>query len=131
MAGLVIALPLLALASQADPSNQSHFALHPDHRCTSFPTSISSPSLAVIEATYYPAGATVDLANGQASVNTTELPAFCRLVLNITTNTETGKQAGAEVWLPDAEAWNGRAFGFGLGAWGGGGEFFSAFRLRL
>lgn len=127
MAGLAIALPLLALASRADPYNQSHFTLQPGDRCTSFPSSVSSPSLTVIGATYYPTGSTVDLANGQAFVNTTELPAFCRLVLNITTNPETGKQAGAEVWLPDAEEWNGRVFGFGLGAWGGGGESLSAF----
>ncbi|KAJ9094674.1 hypothetical protein QFC20_006855 [Naganishia adeliensis] len=120
MAGLAIALPLLALASRADPYNQSHFTLQPGDRCTSFPSSVSSPSLTVIDATYYPTGSTVDLANGQAFVNTTELPAFCRLVLNITTNPETGKQAGAEVWLPDAEEWNSRVFGFGLGAWGGG-----------
>lgn len=125
MAALALALPLLALVSRADPYNQSHFTLLPEHRCTSFPSAVSSPDLTIIDAIYYPPGATVDLANGQASVNTTFLPAFCRLVLNITTNPETGKQAGAEVWLPDAEEWNGRVFGFGNGAWGGGGESLS------
>ncbi|KAI5452824.1 hypothetical protein NCC49_006364 [Naganishia albida] len=120
MVALALALPLLALASSAEPHNQSPFTLS-SHHCTSFPTSISSSSsLAIINATYYPAHSPVDLANGQASVNTTDLPAFCRLVLNITTNPETGKQAGAEVWLPDTEDWNGRVFAFGNGAWGGG-----------
>jgi hypothetical protein len=62
-------------------------------------------------------------------VNTTALPGFCRLVLRIVTNPGKGKDAGAELWLPDE--WNERLLGFGNGGWGGGGEYEWAFILAF
>lgn len=75
--------------------------------------------VALTAATYFPANARVDITNVFSSINTTDLPAFCRVELKITTNATAGSFAITEVWLPDA--WNGRTLTVGNGGLGGGG----------
>ncbi|EIW55233.1 feruloyl esterase-like protein [Trametes versicolor FP-101664 SS1] len=74
--------------------------------------------VALTAATYFPANARVDITNVFSSINTTDLPAFCRVELKITTNATAGSYAITEVWLPDA--WNGRTLTVGNGGLGGG-----------
>ena len=89
--------------------------------CTSF--ALSGDALAHValnETTYYPANTTIYLDSPLGALNASTLPAFCRLQLDITTNTTAGSIAKAEVWLPDG--WNGRALTVGNGGGAGGSE---------
>lgn len=91
----------------------------------------------VFNATYYPAGALVNLTSPASTVSTRSLPAFCSesrrsslifrrlsavpgLALTITTNVTSGNQALTEVWMPDG--WNNRLLGVGNGGLSGGGK---------
>lgn len=86
--------------------------------CAQFsPSNISDVTLTA--ATYFHAHARVDISNVFSSINTTDLPAFCRVELKIITNATAGSFAVTEVWLPDA--WNGRVVTVGNGGLGGGG----------
>ncbi|KAI0631071.1 tannase and feruloyl esterase-domain-containing protein [Trametes polyzona] len=85
--------------------------------CTHFSPS-HIPDVSVTAATYFPAHARVDITNVFSSINTTDLPAFCRVELRITTNATAGSFAITEVWLPDD--WNGRVLTIGNGGLGGG-----------
>ena len=85
--------------------------------CTSFKLSI--PHVALNGTTHFPANARVALATPQSSINATDLPAFCRLQLVLTTNATARSTAQTEVWLPDT--WNGRFLGLGNGGLSGGG----------
>ncbi|EPQ56994.1 feruloyl esterase-like protein [Gloeophyllum trabeum ATCC 11539] len=85
--------------------------------CTTF-TLGNSTGVSVIGATEYQAGDLVNVTNVFSSIETSTLPAFCRIELLITTNSTSNKTANTEVWLPDA--WNGRFLGFGNGGFGGG-----------
>ncbi|EIW63118.1 feruloyl esterase-like protein [Trametes versicolor FP-101664 SS1] len=76
------------------------------------------PGVTVTAATYFPAYARVDITNIFSSINTTDLPAFCRVELKVTTNATAGSFANTEVWLPDA--WTGRTLTIGNGGFGGG-----------
>lgn len=76
----------------------------------------------LVKAVYYDANAFVNITTPLQSITSSQLPAFCRLQLNLTTNAATGKAAYSELWLPDA--WNSRTLGFGNGGWSGGGKFF-------
>ncbi|KIP02131.1 hypothetical protein PHLGIDRAFT_309422 [Phlebiopsis gigantea 11061_1 CR5-6] len=68
--------------------------------------------------THYPANTTVAITTPQSSINATDLPAFCRLELVVTTNATAGSTALTEVWLPDD--WNGRLLTVGNGGLSGG-----------
>ncbi|KIP02010.1 hypothetical protein PHLGIDRAFT_26753 [Phlebiopsis gigantea 11061_1 CR5-6] len=68
--------------------------------------------------THFAANASISLTTPQSSLVASDLPAFCRLQLAITTNTTAGSTALAEVWLPDA--WNGRSMTVGNGGFSGG-----------
>ena len=78
------------------------------------------PNVLLNGTTHFSANATVSLSTFQSSIFATDLPAFCRLQLVITTNATAGSSAKAEVWLPDA--WNGRALTVGNGGFAGGGK---------
>ena len=85
--------------------------------------SLSGSALAHVQlnaTTYYPANANISLTSPLDSLTTSNLPAFCRLELEITTNGTAGSVAKAEVWLPDE--WNGRALTLGNGGYTGGGR---------
>lgn len=88
-----------------------------DH-CEQF-TVKSLDGIQLVKAVYYDAGAFVNVTTPQQSIATSQLPAFCRLQLNLTTNAATGKAAYSELWLPDG--WNSGTLGFGNGGWSGGG----------
>ena len=87
-------------------------------QCEQF-TVKSLDGVQLVKAVYYDAGALVNLTTPLQSITTSQLPAFCRLQLNLTTNPATGKAAYSELWLPDG--WNSRTLGFGNGGWSGGG----------
>ncbi|KAI0078830.1 feruloyl esterase-like protein [Panus rudis PR-1116 ss-1] len=72
----------------------------------------------VVSSTFYPAGSLVNISNAFQSIDTTTLPAFCRVQLAITTNATAGSIARTEVWLP--EAWNGRFLTIGNAGFSGG-----------
>lgn len=86
--------------------------------CNNFtlPANLTGVTIAVKQ--YFPAGALVNFTSNASSITTTNLTAFCRLALLITTNATSGNYANTEVWLPDA--WNNRLLGFGNGGWNGG-----------
>lgn len=86
--------------------------------CTQFSPS-GIPDVTLTAATYFPANARVDISNLFSFINTTGLPAFCRVELKIITNATAGSFANTEVWLPDD--WNGRMLTVGNGGFGGGG----------
>ncbi|KAI0676493.1 feruloyl esterase-like protein [Trametes maxima] len=87
--------------------------------CIDFsPTSL--PGVSVAAATYYPANTSVDISNLYMSVNSSTLPAFCRLELLVTTNETAGSFANTELWLPDE--WNGRMLTIGNGGFAGGAD---------
>ncbi|GHJ89108.1 hypothetical protein NliqN6_5510 [Naganishia liquefaciens] len=86
-------------------------------QCEQF-TVKSLEGVQLVKAVYYDAGALVNLTTPLQSITTSQLPAFCRLQLNLTTNAVTGKAAYSELWLPDG--WNSRTLGFGNGGWSGG-----------
>ncbi|KAH9855312.1 feruloyl esterase-like protein [Lenzites betulinus] len=85
--------------------------------CTHFSPS-NIPDVSLTATTYFPANARVDISNIFSSINTTDLPAFCRVELKITTNATAGSFAITEVWLPDS--WNSRTLTIGNGGFGGG-----------
>ena len=72
--------------------------------CSSF--MFESDISSVISSTYYEAGEHVNISNLFQSINTIALPSFCRVRLNITTNSTANSVAAAEVWLPSE--WDGR-----------------------
>jgi len=87
--------------------------------CSTFrPSNVTN--LEVVIATHYNAGDRVFLYNNQSLLNSTDLPAFCRLQLAVTTNETAGSIAHAEVWLPEPEQWNGRFMTIGNGGLSGG-----------
>lgn len=90
-----------------------------EQACTSLKLDI--PDVALNGTSYFPANATVNITTPQASINTTALPAFCRVQIILTTNATAGSTAQTELWLPDA--WNGRLLGLGNGGFSGGGMF--------
>ncbi|EIN04104.1 tannase and feruloyl esterase [Punctularia strigosozonata HHB-11173 SS5] len=67
---------------------------------------------------FYEAGGRVHIENPSSSINSTHLPAFCRVQIKVVTNPATNKTANAEVWLP--EDWNGRFLAVGNGGHSGG-----------
>ena len=75
-----------------------------------------------ISSTYYEAGEYVNISNLFQSINAVALPSFCRVQLNITTNSTVNSVAAAEVWLPSE--WDGRILAVGNGAFAGGGMRF-------
>ncbi|KZT62776.1 tannase and feruloyl esterase [Calocera cornea HHB12733] len=85
--------------------------------CAAFalPSSVGS-SGTLIAATYYPAGALVNVTSSGGAVLSSALPAFCRVQLII--NTGSRNLTNTEVWLPDA--WDGRFLAVGNGGWSGG-----------
>ena len=89
---------------------------------------LNIPNIALNDTTYFPANATVAITTPQASINTTALPAFCRVRVVITTNVTAGSTAQTELWLPDA--WNGRFLGLGNGGFSGGGISDLAIEMR-
>ena len=84
--------------------------------CDNFKSNI--PNVKLNNTTYFPANATVNLSTFQSAIFATDLPAFCRLQLVITTNVTAGSTTLAEVWLPDT--WNGRSLTVGNGGFAGG-----------
>lgn len=84
--------------------------------CSRFKLNI--PNVRLNATTHFAANASISLTTPQSSLVASDLPAFCRLQLAITTNTTAGSTALAEVWLPDA--WNGRSMTVGNGGFSGG-----------
>lgn len=114
----MILLAALALLATTTTALEHAIARGSQAACTQFSPS-NVPDVALTAATYFPAKARVDIANVFSRINTTDLPAFCRVELKITTNATAGSFAITEVWLPDA--WNGRTLTIGNGGLGGGG----------
>ncbi|OJT03360.1 hypothetical protein TRAPUB_6029 [Trametes pubescens] len=86
--------------------------------CSSFgPTPLAGVAFA--SSTHFAANTHVNISNVYSSIDETNLPAFCRVELVITTNATAGTTALAEVWLPDD--WNGRVLTVGNGGLAGGG----------
>lgn len=86
--------------------------------CASFgPNPLAGVAFSV--ATHFAANTRVNISNVYSSIDETNLPAFCRVELVITTNATAGTTALAEVWLPDD--WNGRVLTVGNGGLAGGG----------
>ncbi|OJT07481.1 Feruloyl esterase C [Trametes pubescens] len=107
----------LALLTSATTTLGDTTAGGSEAACTrSSPSDI--PDVTLTAATYFPANARVDITNLYSFINTTGLPAFCRVELKITTNATAGSFANTEVWLPDD--WNGRTLTIGNGGVGGG-----------
>ncbi|KAE9390491.1 tannase and feruloyl esterase [Gymnopus androsaceus JB14] len=87
--------------------------------CESFTTLPSIPediNATLTSTTWYAAGALFNETDPNTSLDSTGFLAFCRVQINITTSNSSLSKS--EIWLP--EAWNGRFFGFGNGASGGG-----------
>ena len=84
---------------------------------------LSGPALVHVQltgTTYYPENTSISLVSPLSPLFANDLPAFCRLELEITTNATAGSTAKTEVWLPDE--WSGRALTLGNGGYAGGGE---------
>ena len=116
-------LPLLLLSRAAYAAfNES---------CTTFV--FQSTDTRTVASTFFAAGARVNISSIFQPIDTTVLPAFCRVELAITTNTTSNSTALAEVWLP--EGWNGRFLTVGNGGFSGGGNdsllFFGTIRLLI
>ena len=77
------------------------------------------PGVTLVGKAHFSANATVNIANLFSSINTSSLPAFCRVQILVTTNATAGSFANTEVWLPDL--WNNRTLTVGNGAYAGGG----------
>ncbi|TFY64892.1 hypothetical protein EVJ58_g2321 [Rhodofomes roseus] len=58
------------------------------------------------------------MSTSMSSIDTTELPGFCRIELTITTNSTANSTCNTEVWLPST--WNGRFLALGNGGFAGG-----------
>ena len=98
----------------------------PAQTCASF--ELSGVDNAVVTGrTFYNTGANVTIANTYDAVSTTDLPAFCRIQLVVTTNSTANSSAQAEVWLP--QQWNDRLLMVGNGGFGGGGQYDSLFNV--
>lgn len=54
-------------------------------------------NVTLVQATYYPPGALVNASSLISTIESAELPGFCRLQLLISTNPETGSCANTEV----------------------------------
>ena len=83
---------------------------------------LSGPALVHVQltgTTYYPENTSISLISPLSPLIANDLPAFCRLELEITTNATAGSTAKTEVWLPDE--WSGRALTLGNGGYAGGG----------
>ncbi len=87
--------------------------------CSNF-TLVDIPNVDLTAATYFAANALVNISNAYSSIDESNLPAFCRVELVITTNATAGSSALTEVWLPDD--WNGRVLTVGNGGMAGGGR---------
>jgi feruloyl esterase len=107
-------IPFLALLLATSLSKASAW----EEQCRTFKAD-SIASVKNLEPTYYPAGSFVNVTSPWSTLTASDLPAFCRLKFDVLTNPETGKTAGAELWLPDG--WNTRMLAFGGGGWSGGG----------
>ncbi|KAI0661668.1 feruloyl esterase-like protein [Cubamyces menziesii] len=108
---LSAALALLGLALGAEAAAGSH------PNCASFaPNALTYAAFS--KATHYPANVRVNISNAYSSIDVSNLPAFCRVELVITTNATAGSTALTEVWLPDE--WNGRVLTVGNGGLAGG-----------
>lgn len=105
---------LLLQASQLVFSTQT--------RCSTFTLRNPSVNAVVANTTFFEANDTVAITNPFSSIDVSDLPAFCRVVLAITTNATAKSTAHAEIWLPEPQAWNGRFLGLGNGGFGGGGK---------
>ncbi|KDQ55810.1 hypothetical protein JAAARDRAFT_159213 [Jaapia argillacea MUCL 33604] len=103
----LLAIPFLLLFGRASP-----------HCIPNTFTFESSSGVSILNTSYYTAGDLVNITNLYSSIDTSSLPAFCRVELLITTNATANSTANTEVWLPDE--WNGRYVGFGNGGLGGG-----------
>ncbi|KAI0349705.1 feruloyl esterase-like protein [Trametes cingulata] len=106
LSGLLVGIGLRA--AHGSQSICEHFALR------------NVPGVALAGTTYYPANATVDIGNDYMAINSSALPAFCRVQLLVTTNETAGSSANTEVWLPDE--WNGRMLTIGNGGFAGGAD---------
>lgn len=107
---LLFVLATLALTSPAAAAKGSAKA------CNDFKVNI--PNVALNGTTHFPANATVAFTTFQSSIFSTDLPAFCRVQLVITTNATAGSTAEVELWLPDD--WNSRSLTVGNGGFAGG-----------
>ena len=110
-------LPVLFLLAVLAPIPNVVAASGSEKTCTSF--KLNLPDVALNGTTHFLANATIAFTTFQASINATDLPAFCRVQLILTTNATAGSTAQTELWLPDA--WNGRFLGLGNGGLAGGG----------
>lgn len=104
-------LPFSLAQNTTDPATKCTSFTFP----TSFPEGIAG---ALVSATYYPANAAINFSDVNTALATTNISAFCRLQINV--STFPGSQAKSEIWLPDSSAWNKRTWFVGNGASGGG-----------
>ena len=86
--------------------------------CTTFV--FQSTDTWTLASTFFAAGDRVNISAIFQPIDTTALPAFCRVELAITTNATSNSTTLAEVWLP--EDWNGRFLTVGNGGFSGGGN---------
>ncbi|KAH9917042.1 feruloyl esterase-like protein [Fomitopsis serialis] len=101
------------LADDQDVNSLSSF----ESKCSSF--SLQGVSGASVTKTkYYANGTTVKLSSSMSSIDTDDLPDFCRIELTITTNSTANSSCNTEVWLPST--WNGRFLTVGNGGFAGG-----------
>lgn len=120
-------LLILALAS-ASLSSGSLLRRWAD-KCESFtlPEIPEGINVTLTDVSYYPAGSLVEHTNDpNTNFTASDLKDFCRVQLNITTSESSLTKS--EVWLPDD--WNGRFWGTGNGASGGGSTFFLDYQVR-
>ena len=109
-------IPLLGLALGAAAA-----ASGSQSACRDFALSdVADVDLTLTRTTHFAANALVNISNAYSSINESNLPAFCRVELVITTNATAGSFARTEVWLPDE--WNGRVLTVGNGGLAGGGR---------
>ncbi|KAI0649165.1 feruloyl esterase-like protein [Trametes meyenii] len=109
---LYTSLALLGLAIGAGARVGSREA------CASFAPRPLAHGAALTGVTHYAAQSPVNISNVYSSIDVSNLPAFCRVELVITTNATAGSTALTEVWLPDD--WNGRVLTVGNGGLAGG-----------